>query len=238
MKKMKKALLGTTLVGALVVSAGFGTYSWFTSETNAAGEIANGTLQLNNGQNITEKVIDGVDFAPSQLKYGEWMTIDNTGSQATHIKATLSQSLDKDINIKKYKVGYIALKYKEKPSGDVLKASKIKLEKLFEGTTNVVDTFQAAGDEIEVAPGVTAVTGFVGEEGVTGFKALSNNKEWILGEGTNKPFWRLKSDQYIDVVFAIKLDESANNDYQGVKYTADLKVQAKQTDEGSKYEGE
>lgn len=238
MKKMKKALLGTTLVGALVVSAGFGTYSWFTSETNAAGEIANGTLQLNNGQNITEKVIDGVDFAPSQLKYGEWMTIDNTGSQDTHIKATLSQSLDKDINIKKYKVGYIALKYKEKPSGDVLKASKIKLEKLFEGTTNVVDTFQAAGDEIEVAPGVTAVTGFVGEEGVTGFKALSNNKEWILGEGTNKPFWRLKSDQYIDVVFAIKLDESANNDYQGVKYTADLKVQAKQTDEGSKYEGE
>lgn len=238
MKKMKKALWGTTLVGALVVSAGFGTYSWFTSETNAAGEIANGTLQLNNGQNITEKVIDGVDFAPSQLKYGEWMTIDNTGSQDTHIKATLSQSLDKDINIKKYKVGYIALKYKEKPSGDVLKASKIKLEKLFEGTTNVVDTFQAAGDEIEVAPGVTAVTGFVGEEGVTGFKALSNNKEWILGEGTNKPFWRLKSDQYIDVVFAIKLDESANNDYQGVKYTADLKVQAKQTDEGSKYEGE
>ncbi|MGW8786569.1 hypothetical protein [Heyndrickxia sporothermodurans] len=70
MKKMKKALLGTTLVGALVVSAGFGTYSWFTSETNASGQIANGSLQLNNGQNITEKIIDGVDFAPSQLKYG------------------------------------------------------------------------------------------------------------------------------------------------------------------------
>jgi spore coat-associated protein N len=236
MKKLKKALLGTTLVGALFVSGGFGTYSWFTSETNAAGEIANGTLQLNNGQNITEKVIDGVDFAPSQLKYGEWMTIDNTGSQDTHIKATLSQSLDKDINIKKYKVGYIALKYKEKPSGDVLKASKIKLEKLFDGTTNVVDTFQA-GDEIEVAPGVTAVTGVVGEDGVAGFKAVSN-KEWILGEGTNKPFWRLKSEQYVDVMFAIKLDESANNDYQGVRYTADLKVQAKQADEGSKYDGE
>ncbi|MGE8203780.1 hypothetical protein ACQKP0_04385 [Heyndrickxia sp. NPDC080065] len=237
MKKAKKALLGTTLVGALVVSAGFGTYSWFTSETNAAGQIANGTLQLNNGQNITEKIIDGVDFAPSQLKYGEWMTIDNTGTQDTHIKASLNQSLDKDINIKKYKVGYIALKYKEKPSGDVLKASKIKLEKLFDGTTNVVATLQESNGEIEVAPGVTAVTGLVGEDGVAGFKAVSN-KEWILGDGTDKSFWRLKSDQYIDIVFAIKLDESANNDYQGVKYTADLKVQAKQTDDGSKYDGE
>lgn len=237
MKNIKRALLGTTLVGALVVSAGFGTYSWFTSETSAAGEIVNGTLQLNNGQNITEKIIDGVDFAPSQLKYGEWMTIDNTGSQNSHIKATLNQSLDKDIKINKYKVGYIALKYKENPNEDVLKASKIKLEKLFDGTTNVVDTFQAAGDEIEVAPGVTAVTGIVGEDRVAGYKAVSN-KEWILGEGTNKPFWRLKSDQYIDVVFAIKLDETANNEYQGVKYTADLKVQAKQADEGSKYDGE
>jgi spore coat-associated protein N len=237
MKKMKTALLGTTLVGALVVAGGFGTYSWFTSETSASGEIANGTLQINNGQNITEKVIDGVDFAPSQLKYGEWMTIDNSGSQDTHIKATLSQSLDKDINIKKYKVGYIALKYKEKPSEDVMKASKIKLEKLFNGTTNVVDTFQSEGDEVEVAPGVTAVMGVVGEDGVAELKAVSD-KEWLLGEGTNKPFWRLKSDHYIDVVFAIKLDESANNDYQGVKYTADLKVQAKQADEGSKYDGE
>jgi len=237
MKNIKKALLGTTLVGALVVSAGFGTYSWFTSETSAAGEIENGTLQLNNGQNITEKIIDGVDFAPSQLKYGEWMSIDNTGSQNTHIKATFNQSLDDDINIKKYKVGYIALKYKEKPNKDVLKASKIKLEKLFEGTTNVVDTFNVAADEIEVAPGVTAVTGIVGEDGAAGFKAVSN-KEWMLGEGTNQPFWRLKSDQYIDVMFAIKLDETANNAYQGVKYTADLKVQAKQADEGSKYDGE
>ncbi|MGE6259837.1 hypothetical protein ACQKCU_18480 [Heyndrickxia sporothermodurans] len=237
MKKVKKALLGTTLVGALVVSAGFGTYSWFTSETNAAGQIANGTLQLNNGQDMTEKIIDGADFAPSQLKYGEWLTIDNTGSQDTHIKATLNQTLDKDINIKKYKVGYIALKYKEKPSGDVLKASKIKLEKLFDGTTNVVDTSRASDGEIEVAPGVTAVSGVVGEDGIAGFKAVSNN-EWVLGEGTNKPFWRLKSDQYIDIVFAIKLDESAGNDYQGVKYTADLKVQAKQTDNGSKYDGE
>ncbi|GIN87916.1 hypothetical protein J6TS2_43020 [Heyndrickxia sporothermodurans] len=237
MKKVKKALLGTTLVGALVVSAGFGTYSWFTSETNAAGQIANGTLQLNNGQNITEKIIEGVDFAPSQLKYGEWLTIDNTGTQDTHIKATLNQTLDKDLNIKKYKVGYIALKYKEKPSGDVLKASKIKLEKLFDGTTNVVDTLRASDSGIEVAPGVTAVTGVVGEDGIAGFKAVSN-KEWVLGDGTNKPFWRLKSDQYIDIVFAIKLDESAGNDYQGVKYTADLKVQAKQIDDGSTYDGE
>lgn len=236
MKKVKRALLGTTLAGALIVSAGYGTYSWFTSETNAAGQIANGTLQLNNGQNITEKVIDGADFAPSQLKYGEWMTIDNTGTQDANIRAILSQKLDKDVNIKKYKVGYIALKYKEKPSGDVQKAAKIKLDKLFDGTTNVVES-QAFSNDAEILPGVYAVTGIVGEEGVAGYKAVSD-KKWQLGDGTNQAFWRLKSDQYIDVMFAIKLDETANNDYQGVKYSADLKVQAKQTDDGSKYDGE
>ncbi|MFD4704673.1 hypothetical protein ACFWM3_07375 [Gottfriedia sp. NPDC058432] len=236
MKKMKRALLGTTLVGALVVSVGFGTYSWFTSETNAAGQIVNGTLQLNNGQNITEKVIDGVDFAPSQLKYGEWMTVDNTGTLATNIKATLNQKLDKDVNIKKYKVGYIAIKYKQKPTGDVQKAAKIKLDKLFDGTTNVVQS-QTFSNESEIAPGVSAVTGLVGEEGVAGYTAVSN-KNWQLGNGANQGFWKLKSDEYIDMMFAIKLDETANNDYQGVKYSADLKVQAKQVDEGSKYEGE
>jgi hypothetical protein len=32
MKKVKKALIATSLAGALVASAGFGTYSWFTAE--------------------------------------------------------------------------------------------------------------------------------------------------------------------------------------------------------------
>jgi len=100
-----------------------------------------------------------------------------------------------------------------------------------------VVSFQADSKETEIAPGVFAVTGVVGEEGIANFKAVSD-KNWQLGDGTNQAFWRLKSDQYIDVMFAIKLDETANNDYQGVKYSADLKVQAKQTDDGSKYDGE
>ncbi|MGC4377807.1 hypothetical protein WD019_12810 [Fictibacillus sp. Mic-4] len=235
MNKAKKALLGTTLAGVLVVSAGFGTYSWFTSETKASGEITNGTLSINHGQDITEKVISGENFAPSQLKFGDWLTIDNTGSLNTHLKVTLNQSLDKNVPIGKYKVGYIALKYKKKPNGDTFQAAKQKLKNLFEGTTNEAKSLAANEQGEELAPGVYAVTGIVSGNDERGLRATSS-KDWVLGDGTNGKFWRIKSDEYIDLTFGFKLDESAGNDYQGAKYTANLNVQAKQTDGGSQYE--
>ena len=50
MKTVKKALLATSLAGALVVSAGYGTYSWFTSSTSAMGTIDTGNYRLITGK--------------------------------------------------------------------------------------------------------------------------------------------------------------------------------------------
>ncbi|MBM7585932.1 spore coat-associated protein N [Bacillus pakistanensis] len=234
----KKALLGTTLAGAIAVGASFGTYSWFTSETAATGEITNGVLEINNGEDISEKIVNIDEFAPSQLIYGDWMTLDNTGSMDAHLQATLHQAIDKELSVDTYKMGYVALKYKVKPSGDVLKKSQMMLEELFDGTTNEVGKAVKSGTEI--APGVEVITGYINSPGAGQRSANIGEKTVVLGDGAESgninKFWQLKSDEYIDLSFAIKLDEHAGNDYQGVKYDAELTVKAKQTDDGSQYE--
>lgn len=237
--KAKKALLGTTVAGAIAVAASYGTYSWFTSETTAKGEITNAIVQLNHGENIQEKIVAQKNFAPSQLVYGDWMTIDNSGTVDTFLQAKLNQKLDKPLSLDTYKVGYVALKYKVKPDADVLKASQIKLEELFDGTTNEVSKTLASGPK-EIAEGVEIITGFLNAPVAAQSIASDGEKEFLLGDGAetgkDNKFWNLKTNEYIDLSFAIKLDENASNDYQGVKYTANLSVKAKQIDEGAQYE--
>lgn len=63
-----------------------------------------------------------------------------------------------------------------------------------------------------------------------------NSDEIIFGEGEEDSFWQLDEGQYIDIMIAIKLDESAGNEYQGATYNASFNVMAKQTDEGAQYE--
>ena len=52
----------------------------------------------------------------------------------------------------------------------------------------------------------------------------------------NDEFFTLEEDQYITMAFDVKLDQSAGNEYQGAKYSGNLMVQAKQTDQGAKFE--
>lgn len=238
--KAKKALLGTTLAGAIAVAASYGTYSWFTSETTAKGKITNTIVQLNNGEDMKGNLVAAGNFAPSQLVFGDWLTIDNTGTADTFLQAKLQQSLDKPLSLDTYKVGYVALKYKVKPTKDVLKESQMKLEELFEGTTNEVSP--SLPEDVEI------VTGFVdvpaGEKSVASIAAKSaaavGEKEVLLGDGAevgvDNEFWNLETDEYIDISFGVKLDESAPNDYQGVTYSAELSVKAKQKDDGALYE--
>ncbi|MEI4831365.1 hypothetical protein WAX78_18220 [Bacillus sp. FJAT-53711] len=238
--KAKKALLGTTLAGAIAVAASYGTYSWFTSETTAKGKITNAVVQLNNGKDMKGNLVAAGNFAPSQLVFGDWLTIDNTGTVDTFLQAKLQQSLDKPLSLDAYKVGYVALKYKVKPTEDVLKESQLKLEELFEGTTNEVSP--------SLPEGVEMVTGFLnapaGEKSVASIAAKSaaavGQKEILLGDGaesgTDNKFWNLEKDEYIDISFGVKLDESAKNEYQGVTYSAKLSVKAKQKDDGALYE--
>ncbi|TCP30931.1 spore coat-associated protein N [Scopulibacillus darangshiensis] len=229
MKKTKRFLLGTTLAGALIASAGFGTYSWFTSETQAKGAMENGTLQINDGKDITTPIFSGEKFAPSQLQYGEWLTLKNSGDLDTYLKATLSQSVDK-ASLDGYKIGFIAMKYTTKPDEDVFEASKINLEKLFKGPTNERSV------AVQGLPkGVEAVSGILTDDQV---KAAADSETIKIGQGNNEgAFWELKENQYMDIMFGIKLDAKAGNEYQGAKYNATLKVKAKQTEDGSTYGG-
>lgn len=242
--KVKKALLGTTLAGAVAVAASYGTYSWFTSETTAKGKITNTIVQLNNGEDIKGNVVEAENFAPSQLVFGDWLTIDNTGTADTFLQAKLQQSLDKPLPLNKYKVGYVALKYKVKPTEEVLKESQMKLEELFEGTTNEVHPSLA---QAKLPKGVEMVTGFLNAPTAAGFaatgaaanSAADGKKTLLLGDGAeageDNEFWNLETDEYIDISFGVKLDESAKNDYQGVTYSANLSVKAKQKDDGALY---
>jgi spore coat-associated protein N len=237
MFKLKNAFLGSALVGAIVVSGSFGTYSWFTSQTNATGEITNGILEINNGQDMETKIIEATGFAPSQLKYGEWLKIENTGDMDAYLKATYNQSLSVDVPLGAYKVGYIAYKFTEgeEMTEDILEESRIYLDQLFNGTTNEVKSLSK-----KIAPGVEMVVGFVEEEEIQPAAKSGNGKaKMLLGDGSKEgekhEFWQLNDDQYIDLSFAIKLDAKAGNEYQGVTYTSNLNVTAKQMDDGAKY---
>lgn len=225
MKKSKNVLLGTALAGALIVSTGFGTYSWFTSESNAQAEMKNGILQINGGGNIDTPIFTAEQFAPSQLHYGEWLSISNTGDMDAHIKATYTHSVDK-ASLEGYEVGFIAMKYTVKPDENAYEDSKIKLDNLFNGTTNEV--LSSEND---------------GKNGVEMMGTLLSAKqiesgEILVGDGENEEFWELDEGQYIDIMMGIKLDESAGNEYQGASYKAGLNVIAKQTDAGSTYDNE
>ncbi|MGM0854690.1 MAG: hypothetical protein ACQEWI_19075 [Bacillota bacterium] len=182
------------------------------------------------------KIIEATGFAPSQLKYGEWLTIDNTGDMDTYLKATYNQSLSADVPLDAYKVGYIAYKFSEgqEMTDDILEDSRIYLDQLFNGTTNEVRSVSKS-----IAPGVEMVVGFVEEEDVQpAAKGMNGKAKMVLGDGSKEgekhEFWQLNEDQYIDLSFAIKLDEKAGNEYQGVTYTSNLNVTAKQMDDGSK----
>ena len=222
MKKTKNVLLGTALAGALIVTTGFGTYSWFTSESNAQAEMQNGILQINGGGNIDTPIFTAEQFAPSQLHYGEFLTISNTGDMDAHLKATYTHSVDK-ASLEGYEVGFIAMKYTVKPGEDTYADSKIKLDNLFNGTTNEVLSIQNEGKKRVETLGTLLSA------------AQIESGEIVVGDGENEEFWALEEGQYIDIMMGIKLDEHAGNEYQGASYKAGLNVIAKQTDSGSTY---
>ncbi|WP_042143608.1 hypothetical protein [Paucisalibacillus sp. EB02] len=222
MKKTKNLLLGSAIVGMIVATASMGTYSWFTSETNAQGDMENGTLEINNGADIEETLFSGVKFAPSQLQYGNWVSISNTGDMDTILKATYTHKVDK-ASLEKYAIGYMAMKYTVTPGQDVYEDAKIALENLFNGTTNERSVTSA-----NLPEGVEVVGKVLSE-------AVADSGEIQLGEGDDDSFWQLEEGQYIDIMVGIKLDESAGNEYQGAKYDAGLKINAKQTDNGAEY---
>ncbi|MCZ2256949.1 hypothetical protein [Sporosarcina sp. G11-34] len=227
MKKAKMTLLSIAVVGLLVAFSGGATYSWFTSQTTAVGEMQNGALELNNGQDIEMSIFEGGKFTPSQLEYGNWMTISNTGDLDTYLKATYNHSVDK-ASLEEYEVGYMAMKYTVQPGQDTMEQAEIELANLFNGTTNERPQSVNLSGDVEVFGGMLT----------NGTVSLMNvdNGEITIGEGSDEDsFWKLDEGQYIDIMFGLKLDESAGNEYQGAIYNATLTVDGKQIDEGAEF---
>lgn len=237
MKKVQKALLATSLAGAVLVSAGYGTYSWFTSSTKADGAINNGTLSVNNGQEISTKLFSASKFAPSQVVKGNFITIDNTGDMAQTLKANYTATVDK-ASADPYKIYYMALKYKVQPEHDQIEDWRMEWEKGFFNGNHNEPSAQTLAKSKALPKGVEVVTGEVSVEEAQAMSAqaktaaTANTKTYKLG---NDEFFTLNEDEYISIVFDVKLDQKAGNEYQGAKYDAALTVQAKQTDTGAKY---
>ncbi|AST94925.1 TasA family protein [Shouchella clausii] len=229
-KSLKLAMIATAFVGALVIVLGSGgSFSWFTGETSATGEIKNGTLEINHGEDIDGNIVQAESFAPSQLIFGDWLSIENTGTLDTHLQATYDHSVDLNVPIDAYKVGYIAIKYTTTPGRDVYEDAQYKLDQLFNGITNEVQSFSHTAE----ANGVEVVAVLIDEQAYD-----ENADQFVLGDGSlqgpDNEFWQLDEGQYIDLNFGVKLDENAGNEYQGAVYTASLEVLAKQTDQGAK----
>ncbi|MQR94610.1 TasA family protein [Fictibacillus phosphorivorans] len=226
MKKAKKALLGTALAGALVVSAGLGTYSWFTDVKTANSEIDNGTLTLG----MDTQLFTHEKFAPSQVLVSDFKKIENTGSLDQILRASYTHSVDK-ASAKKYKVAYLAIKYAERPDETVLKGMATEYEKGFKkGVDNPVmpsgKSKQAVGYEVE--------GGVVSADEASAMKMQAANQEKTFKFGKDG-FWKLKDNQSIEIMFFVKLLDSAGNEYQGAQYNGEFKVEAKQTDEGADF---
>ncbi len=237
MKKVQKALLATSLAGALAVSAGYGTYSWFTSSTKANGNIENGTLSVNNGEDISTKLFSASKIAPSQVVKGDVVTIDNTGNMAETLKMTYTSTVDK-APASPYKIYYLAFKYKIQPDKDEIEDWRMEWEKGFFNGNHNEQSMQALKKSKALPKGVKVVTGEVTAEEAQAMSTLAktakanNTKTFKFG---NDEFFTLQEDEYIGIVFDVKLDQKAGNEYQGAKYDGTLTVQAKQTDTGAKY---
>ncbi|UKS64965.1 hypothetical protein [Rossellomorea marisflavi] len=104
--KMKKALIGTMMAGALVIGAGAstGTYSDFFSEASSAGnKIELGTLKLAEVGPLGA-LISGEQFnnlKPGSKEYGQAISIANVGSLPGKISVELKNFSikDKDGNV-------------------------------------------------------------------------------------------------------------------------------------------
>jgi len=235
MKKLQKALLGTAIAGSLVIGAGIGTYSWFTDQKTASGTIENGSFGLSDMGTLFQQQ----KFAPSQLIYSEWQNVQNTGNLDQLLRATYTHSIDNEAaTVKKYKVGYIAVKFDQKPDQDQLVAYKLKLDALFNGVTNeVTPKLKKAGNNVEVEQGILSddqAKNLMNSHAQG--KGDNLTRTITLGDGTK--FWSLKEGQYIAIMFGVKLSDTAGNVFQNVHYTGAFNVEAKQTDKGAQYQAD
>jgi len=83
---VKKVALGIALSGALIAGAGYGTYSWYTSEVKATGSVQNTTFELNGGGKSTSGNLFEGTLAPSRTTEEKSFTVTNTGQESMYLR--------------------------------------------------------------------------------------------------------------------------------------------------------
>lgn len=96
MKKVKRALLGTAIAGAVVVGASAGTFAWFNASYTVSGEITNHTLTINDELEATEELdFDNKMLAPGRT-VNDSFSIKNTGSMEQILRVSANLGLYDD----------------------------------------------------------------------------------------------------------------------------------------------
>ncbi len=225
MKNVKKVLAATALSGAVLVGAGFGTYSWFSAEKTSTGSITNGTLTLGDMANS----FSHTNFAPSQIKHSEWITLNNTGSLSQNIKFSYDEKLNK-ADIGKYTWNGYAIKMKKNRNLNPLQKGLYEsaLTALL-GGGNVVSK---GSNEVDLPKDIDAqlIVNNSSSPQAAVEAAVAQLSRHYESEG-----WSLAPDEKYEIILAVKLDNNAGNDFQGAVYGSTFKANGKQTDNRAKY---
>jgi spore coat-associated protein N len=237
MNKAKKALLATSLAGALVVSAGYGTYSWFTAEKATSGTITNGTLTLSDWDG---NLFNQAKFAPSQLLIGNWVSITNTGNLDQIIKVSYDESLNMPArSLSSYTYSGYAIRM---PANATLPNTVKKFyEALITADLGGGNKPHAAADtnapDLPEGAEVVKIDGSNAQEAAD--SANAQKSAAVASKDTRHlevdPFTQFSAGEKIYFIMGVKLDQWAGNDYQNAVYNGTLKFNGKQTDPGALY---
>ncbi|MGG1678222.1 hypothetical protein ACIFOT_21150 [Neobacillus sp. NRS-1170] len=228
MNNVKKALIATSLAGALVVSAGYGTYSWFTAEKSVTSQIKNGTFTLGEA---SSPLYNHEKFAPSQLLMSNWISFQNTGDLDQFYKVTNTETLNMPSgSLANYH--YRGWFFEVPISYELTDADKAVFENDIKNALggNPVAKTAFTAPALPLPKGSSAQVVDSEEDAAKMAAAATTTRINTV------PWERLLPAGYkIMVIYGVKLNENAGNEYQGAVYNSTVKVFSKQTDAGAQY---
>lgn len=217
--RAKKMALGIALSGALIAGASYGTYSWYTSEVKATGEVTTKTFELTRTPyTASRQIIDVKNMAPGRsFEYPSentadegWIGIQNSGQEPMFLRGKL------DISLKDR-------------SGTAITETSEYNRKLGKYTFNISVHYQPKGGKRTLVKEYTFRDLSIDDPRLSGF--LNN---WQPSEnGSTTPIQ--PGDKVFLKVHRVMLDSSANNDWQGDSMELNYNVEAKQVEDGAKF---
>ncbi|WP_110111583.1 hypothetical protein [Bacillus sp. CGMCC 1.16541] len=248
MNNVKKALVGTALAGTLVVGAGFGTYSWFTSNATVSGEVENTNIKLKGGGTFN---FAAEKLAPSRTKVAEnWVTVENeSDDKEVRLKVDVESVLSggkEGINFSQYRSGGVVV-FNTSPAPFFDKAYEEALKTYLAHSnpgpaalTNFISDLQHRFTGLDVNI-VEINRGNIGN--INAFTRDISSDKMVVGvisEETMADLVREKISKEelfdgiitnahnVHFLFGTHLKKTAGNDYQGAKVNMKFDVTARQ----------